>query len=35
VYRLPAVPPRPESLARIETVLAGLGMLATAAAKAD
>jgi 4-hydroxy-tetrahydrodipicolinate synthase len=31
VYRLPAVPPRPESLARIETVLAGLGMLATAA----
>ena len=35
VYRLPAVPPRPESLARIETVLAGLGMMATAAAKAD
>jgi 4-hydroxy-tetrahydrodipicolinate synthase len=32
VYRLPAVPPRPESLARIEAVLAGLGMLATAAA---
>ena len=30
VYRLPAVPPRPESLARIEAVLAELGMLAAA-----
>lgn len=27
VFRLPAVPPRPESLDRIEAVLAGLGML--------
>lgn len=27
VYRLPAVPPRPESLARIEATLAELGML--------
>src|SRR5260370_40765245 len=36
VYRLPAVPPRPESLARIETILAGLGMLVPAtAAKAS
>ncbi|HEV3458820.1 MAG TPA: 4-hydroxy-tetrahydrodipicolinate synthase [Thermoanaerobaculia bacterium] len=36
VYRLPAVPPRPESLARIETILSGLGMLAPAtAAKAS
>jgi 4-hydroxy-tetrahydrodipicolinate synthase len=30
-YRLPAVPPRPESLAKIEAVLAELGMLDAAA----
>jgi 4-hydroxy-tetrahydrodipicolinate synthase len=34
VYRLPAVLPRPESLARIEAVLGGLGMLASAATAA-
>jgi 4-hydroxy-tetrahydrodipicolinate synthase len=31
VYRLPVVPPRPESLARIKAVLAELGMLPAAA----
>jgi 4-hydroxy-tetrahydrodipicolinate synthase len=34
VYRLPSVPPRPESLARIEATLAELGMLAAAQAQA-
>ncbi|HVT61369.1 MAG TPA: 4-hydroxy-tetrahydrodipicolinate synthase [Thermoanaerobaculia bacterium] len=34
VYRLPAVPPRPESLRKIEAVLAGLGMLERSAAAA-
>jgi 4-hydroxy-tetrahydrodipicolinate synthase len=33
VFRLPAVPPRPESLARIEATLAELGMLAAPAAR--
>ena len=33
VYRLPAVPPRPENLARIEAVLADLGMLPVAQAE--
>jgi len=33
IYRLPAVPPRPENLARIEAVLADLGMLPVAQAE--
>jgi 4-hydroxy-tetrahydrodipicolinate synthase len=34
VYRLPSVPPRPESLARIEATLAELGMIAPTAGDA-